>query len=629
MSRRVALRSLLLAAALLLPAGLGALPAVLSPPFTISHPFTPPEPGETRSTFEPAATARASGDFVVEWGFVQGFSADITNNGSEGRIVSPSGQLGASFGNLNARDFNEPGCPALAATSADGFAAAILVLGETNGVLALGVSGPAGSWVDANAGDAAETRETDACPGLAANASGAVALTWPKTLNPPGSTIYQYRGFDPTGQPLTPPFRLDAAPAFTEEPPAVGIDRDGRAVVVWRGTSSPGLYARRFGADGQPLGPALLIAASYADGPALSMAPEGDFAIAYTKPAPAGQPRALVLRRFAADGTPLGAPFSPGKVAGFDHPRTSTDRYGNFALSWRQGAQTEVQVFARSLAPRTGAFAAGPVSSTPATVALSNSGRLLAAWPAGSEVRGEIWQVLPEATFCAYRGNAFLCDTEGTGQAAGVFPFGLGAPLDVPLLGDVDGDGSVDPCVRRGSRFACDTARNGGQAEVKIDFGLPADLPLLGDVDGDGRADPCVHRGNQFLCDTRHDGGSAEVRIAFGVPSDVALLADVDGDGRADPCVYRAGVFLCDTAHDGVFAETRLDLRPALGGMTAGVPLLGDVDGDGRADACLYRSGALTCGLFPKAGGTPLAVVTQTTFGQPGDAPLLGYLGPR
>jgi hypothetical protein len=92
-------------------------------------------------------------------------------------------------------------------------------------------------------------------------------------------------------------------------------------------------------------------------------------------------------------------------------------------------------------------------------------------------------------------------------------------------------------------------------------------------VDGDGRADACVNRNSQFLCDTAHNGGGAEVTITFGAAGQTALLGDYDGDGRADPCVFSQGTFRCDTAHDGGTAEATLVISGA------GRPLIGNLDG--------------------------------------------------
>jgi len=45
----------------------------------------------------------------------------------------------------------------------------------------------------------------------------------------------------------------------------------------------------------------------------------------------------------------------------------------------------------------------------------------------------------------------------------------------------------------------------------------------------DGREDFCVFRGDRFLCDTAHDGGAAEVEILLGEPGAIPLLGNVDG----------------------------------------------------------------------------------------------------
>jgi hypothetical protein len=83
--------------------------------------------------------------------------------------------------------------------------------------------------------------------------------------------------------------------------------------------------------------------------------------------------------------------------------------------------------------------------------------------------------------------------TDGNGQQFGSQPLG-----DVPLIGDIDGDGKTDLVVWRASSgtfywamssraFADgDSRRWGSQAA--------GDVPRLGDVDGDGRSDLAVWR---------------------------------------------------------------------------------------------------------------------------------------
>ena len=134
-----------------------------------------------------------------------------------------------------------------------------------------------------------------------------------------------------------------------------------------------------------------------------------------------------------------------------------------------------------------------------------------------------------------------------------------------------------DPCVYRPSatHFYCDTARNGGDAEFSLMFGVTGDIPLLGDLDGNGRDDPCVYRPsvNRFFCDTARNGGDAELVIAFGIADDIPLLGDLNGDGFDEPCVYRPSVnrFFCDTARNGGDAELVIAF-----GIADDMPLLGN-----------------------------------------------------
>jgi hypothetical protein len=111
-----------------------------------------------------------------------------------------------------------------------------------------------------------------------------------------------------------------------------------------------------------------------------------------------------------------------------------------------------------------------------------------------------------------------------------------------------------------------------------ITFGRPGDPALLGDLDGDGSADPCVVEHERLLCDITHGGRSPGLDLAFDVkPGDIPLLGDVDGDGRADPCVYRPGKigrFLCDTTRDG-----RFRIVSPFGGAPGPVPVFGNLEG--------------------------------------------------
>ena len=434
---------------------------------------------------------------------------------------------------------------------------------------------------------------------------------------------------DPAGRPAGKPFMIAQGGGF----PDLTMDAGGRFVVIW--TDSQGAFGQRYSAVEAPLGARFKLPSYvlnlFVSPPRIAGNAEGRFVVAWPVESH------LFARLFAADGEPRG-PVLEVTDGNSTPPFNSQlavamDASGAFLVTWDTFVDAGTQVIGRFYDPAgkpagppffitAPAFYADTVAalaaSAGATGKFAVAGQFSASTSLGTVFARRLeWAPAGDA-LCLYAAGALACDLRRDGGAAEVsYAFG-GQPGDVPLLGDLDGDGRDEPCVYRAGSFLCDPARDGGAAGIRIAFGAPGDVPLLGDLDGDGRDDPCVRRGDRFLCDTAHNGGTAEVVVTFGRAGDIPLLGDVNGDGAADPCVIEGGSLLCDTAHDGGAAETVLpfDVRPG------DVPLLGDVDGDGRADPCVYRSGRLLCDT---AHDGKLRLLL-TFAGKPGAVPLLGKL---
>ncbi|WP_437592049.1 RICIN domain-containing protein [Sorangium sp. So ce1000] len=138
----------------------------------------------------------------------------------------------------------------------------------------------------------------------------------------------------------------------------------------------------------------------------------------------------------------------------------------------------------------------------------------------------------------------------------------------------------------------------------------------LGDVNGDGRADACVRRSDGLHCALANSTSTgfdplelwtAELADAGWLPADhgsTLQLADLDHDGDADVCGRADDGIRCMLSNGAWFEPSTL-WTPAFangGGWDTDVSRygsirLGDVDGDGRADVCGRASGGIVCAL--------------------------------
>jgi hypothetical protein len=444
------------------------------------------------------------------------------------------------------------------------------------------------------------------------------------------------RRFDASGAPIGPEFQVDTPSRRQPGNPSVAARPTGEFIVAWESyredASGRGdILGRRFTAAGDPVENEKKVNEPdffRAFTPEVDDRPDGGYVVVW-------EDFGIFGRRYAPSGEPEGPAFqiSADRIEDFYLPKVSVDGTGGFIVVWYKFGSTFEGVFGRRY-DRTGVpqgaefrLDGGTAPSGGASVASLANGDFIVAWTSGVQsgtgpdgdglgVFARRFRLPPlGADVCLAEGGHLACDTLRDGGEAEIEIVLAAQPGEVPLVGNLDGDSRDDSCLFRAGRFLCDTAHDGGATDVEIAFGRAGDVPLLGDVNGDGRDDACLRRKRRFTCDTAHNGRTGEVVILFGRLSDTALLGDVDGDGDDDLCLYRGNQFLCDTVHDGGHAEVVVAF-----GMDGDIPLLGDVDDDGDDDFCVFRGDRFLCDVEHDGGHAEFEI----PFSGSGGIPLLG-----
>ena len=212
-------------------------------------------------------------------------------------------------------------------------------------------------------------------------------------------------------------------------------------------------------------------------------------------------------------------------------------------------------------------------------------------------------------------------------------------PGGTPLLGDVDGDGKADLVVWRGAAgqwqwLGSSTGYRQGDAGSRTDPDhQPGDVPLLGDVDGDGRADLILWRASartwHWLTSSSGyaQGGSVTRPPISTAETSSPLAADADGSRRAALMLWTAGP-----------NGARVDWTAAPGTSSAAwawadrdladIPFAADVDGDRRADPIAWRPGNGMWSWLPSTRVYDPAAAGATQWGSSylGDIPMVADL---
>ncbi len=174
---------------------------------------------------------------------------------------------------------------------------------------------PLGPPILASTGNSGTTPQNSTATALAHDEAGNFVVVWANAVDGPNQIFG--RRFTAAGQPLGQPFAVSEPGQVAVIFPDIAMKADGQFVVTWsQSTSSTfvdtDVYARRFAADGNPLGGQFLVNQTTADTQGLSQIAidaAGNFAVTWSSGLilDKGVPVALntYYRRYQFDGTPL------------------------------------------------------------------------------------------------------------------------------------------------------------------------------------------------------------------------------------------------------------------------------------------------------------------------------------
>ena len=211
-----------------------------------------------------------------------------------------------------------------------------------------------------------------------------------------------------------------------------------------------------------------------------------------------------------------------------------------------------------------------------------------------------------------FRNGIWYVDTTGNHIADLVFCYGIAG--DVPIVGDINQDGTDDTAIYRNGAWHVDTNRD-QVADIIFGYGIPGDVPIVGDINQDGTDDTAIYRNGAWHVDTNRDQ-VADIIFGYGIPGDVPIVGDINQDGTDDTAIYRNGAWHVDTNRDQV-ADIIFGY-----GIPGDVPIVGDINQDGTDDTAIYRNGVWHV-------DTNRDQVADIIFGYgiPGDVPVVGDIG--
>jgi len=243
--------------------------------------------------------------------------------------------------------------------------------------------------------------------------------------------------------------------------------------------------------------------------------------------------------------------------------------------------------------------------------------------PAAAAASPLIFQPATIGTYTAATSTFKLRSSNTPGPADKIVAFG--APGDMPIVGDWNGDGIETIGVYRNSdgTFHLSNSNVSPHEDIVFTYGGPPYQyqPIAGDWNGDGTDTVGLFSQGGFFLRNSNASGPTDIAFALGVQGDVAVTGDWDGNG-IDTCgVFKpsnGALYLKNSNTTGV-ADIVITY-----GSPGDKPVTGDWNADGIDTIGVYKTDT----FFLRNSNTVGFADIVAAFGAAGDNQIAGNWGP-
>ena len=192
---------------------------------------------------------------------------------------------------------------------------------------------------------------------IASDPVGNTVAVWRSELQDGSIAGVYAQRYGPDGAALGSETQVNVTTANEQREPDVAMDASGNYVVVWTSDgqdgSGTGIYARRFAADGSPVGTEFRVNSTTTGAqtsPKVAMDAAGDFVVTFTSDGQDGNLTGVYARRYNAAGTAQGAATLVNQTTSGNQEDADVamDAVGNYAIAWTgKGSDTSLGVWSR------------------------------------------------------------------------------------------------------------------------------------------------------------------------------------------------------------------------------------------------------------------------------------------